>query len=233
MPCSSALAKCLKEARRRRDQPLQRLDDDAGDVAAMLVDQGFCKIRIIERRDQHAVPYAFRNAGRVRHRTRKILQPRRGEAHQRLGRHAVIAALEFHDLRAARMRAGKPHGIHVRLAAGADITQLLGAGHRIADRLGELEAGGVVGEEGHADIQLLAHGGVHFLMPVAEDHRSGADHVVDIFLAVLVDDARPGARLDEESWFEIAKAACRHNGAGTFGEFCHRAVVGHDPVPIR
>ena len=37
-------------------------------------------------------------------------------------------------------------------AAGADITQLLGAGHRIADRLGELEAGGVVGEEGHADI---------------------------------------------------------------------------------
>ena len=68
-------AKRLEEAWRWRDQPLQRLDDDAGDVVAMLVDQGFRKIRIIEGRDKHAVLDAFRNAGRIRHRTREILQP--------------------------------------------------------------------------------------------------------------------------------------------------------------
>ena len=86
------------------------------------------------------------------------------------------------------MGAGKAHGIHVSLATGADIAQLVGAGDSLADDLGKLDAGGIVGEKGHAPVKLFADGFIHLFMPMAKDHRAGTDQIVDIFSAVFIDD---------------------------------------------
>ena len=133
----------------------------------------------------------------------------------------MIAALEFQDLAAACIGAGKAHGVHVGLAAGADIAQLLGTGHGPADFLSQLEAGAVVGEERHAALNLRVNGFVHLRVAMAEDHRSGTDQIVDEFIAVLVDDPRAAAFPNEEIRFEIAEAAGRQHGAGTVCQVRH------------
>ena len=69
------LAKRLKKTGGGRDQPLQRFDDDAGDVVGMFGHQVGGEFGVIEGRDENVIADAARDAGRVRHRQREILQP--------------------------------------------------------------------------------------------------------------------------------------------------------------
>ena len=71
--------------------------------------------------------------------------------------------------------------------------------------------GGVQGARWQNDEQL--HLTLRVIGEVSEDQAEDIDATLSGILF------RP---------FELAL-----NGAGTFGKFCHRAVVGHDPVPIR
>ena len=54
------VAQRLKEAGLRRQQALERLDDDAAEFVVMLVDQAGRHRRIVERRDDHLVAHAAR-----------------------------------------------------------------------------------------------------------------------------------------------------------------------------
>jgi hypothetical protein len=155
----------------------------------MLGQQRADEVRVVEGRDQ-PVAHGLGNAGAVGHGLGKLTSRVGARLICASARHAVIAALEFHDLVAPGEGAGEAHGVHVGLAAGRDVAHLLGAGHGAADFLGQFDAGRVVGEEGHAFRQLLEDGLQHFGMAVAEQHRAGADQVVDIFVAVLVPDPR-------------------------------------------
>ena len=138
MPCSvHASRSACEEAGLRRQQPLERLDDDAAQFVVMFVDQTDRHRRVVERRDDHLVAHAARDAGRIRHRLREVAGTFRCQAHQAVVAHAVIAALELQDLVAAAERAGDAHGVGVGLGAAADEAHLLGAGHRIDDGGGQ------------------------------------------------------------------------------------------------
>jgi hypothetical protein len=56
------------------------------------------------------------------------------------------------------------------------------------------------------------HGLHHLRVAVAEQHRAGADQQVDIFLAVLVPDARALALADDDAGVEIAEPAAGQHG---------------------
>ena len=73
------------------------------------------RFNIIEGRDQHFTAHTIRNARRIRHGFREIGELFGGEAHQAPIAHAVIAAFEFHDLRALAIGARKPHGVKISL----------------------------------------------------------------------------------------------------------------------
>ena len=98
----------------------------------------------------------------------------------------MIAALEFEDLVAPGVRARRPHRVEVGFRPAGDEAHLLCAGHRLDDRLGQLDALPVVGEEGGALLDLLLHRRGHLGMRVADQHRPGAEQEIDVFLAVLV-----------------------------------------------
>ena len=120
---------------------------------------------------------------------RKVAGPLGRERHQRVVAHAVIAALELQDLVALAEGARGAHGVEIGLGAGADEAHLVGAGHGVADRLGERDAVAVVAEEGRAERHLRLHRRRHLGMGVADEHRAGAQQEVDIFAARLVPDA--------------------------------------------
>ena len=176
-------------------------------------------VEVVEGRDQHLVGHRLRNPGAVGHRLGEVDQPRRRQRHLRLGRHAVIAAFELHDSVAAGEGAGGAHRVHVRLAARGDVAELLGAGDGADDLLGKLHRGGVVGEEGLPPGQLLENRLEHFRMAVPEQHRSGAEQVVDVFVARLVPDPRAAALADEDVRIEVAEAAARQHLAGALEPF--------------
>ncbi len=98
----------------------------------------------------------------------------------------MIAALEFEDLVAPGEGARGAHRVEIGLAARRDEAHLLGARHRIDDRLGQFDAEPVVGEEGRAagDLRLRRLG--HLGVGMADQHRPGAEQVIDVFLALLV-----------------------------------------------
>ena len=158
----------LQEARFRRDDPLQGFHDDRGDLVPMFGQQRPDIVGIVEGGDQHLGGNACGNASAVGHGLREIHPAQGGQRHLCLGAHPVIAALEFHDLVAPGEGAGEAHGIHVSLAARGDIAQLLRTGHGAADLFGQFDAGGVVGEEGHAFGKLLIDRLQHFGVAMAQ-----------------------------------------------------------------
>ena len=107
------------------------------------------------------------------------------------------------------MRAGQSHRVHVGLAAGAQETQLVRTGNRIADNLSELDSRRIVREKRHAAFDLLVDRCDDLGMAVTQHHRTGADQVVDVFPALVVPDAAPLAVRDKDARIEIAEAAGR------------------------
>ena len=123
----------------------------------------------------------------------------------------MIAAFELHDLVVTGNRTHQPHRIHVGLAAGADKTHLFGAGERATNLFGQFNAPGVVGEEGGALTNLLAHGLDDLRMRVAEDHRARPHQVVDVLVAIFVPYPRAVALANNDRRIEIAEPAGRQN----------------------
>src|SRR3546814_2765246 len=70
-------AQALEEARLRRQETLERLDDDAAELVVILADQAGGGLQVVERRDQHLVADPRRYAGGIRHRLREVGQPLR------------------------------------------------------------------------------------------------------------------------------------------------------------
>ena len=183
------LPQAREEALGGRENALQRLDDDARDLALELVEQLPHSLQIVVGRDHHVLLDTARDTGAVGNGVGEVDQLLRGQRHQRLGRHAVVSAFELEDLVAAGEGAGEPHGVHIRLTAGGNVADLLGAGHVLDDLLGQRNPGAVVGEEGQPAPHLLGDGVGDFLVAVPEDHRARADQQVDELVAVLVPDA--------------------------------------------
>ena len=195
-----------EEALGGRENALQRLDDDARDLALELVEQLPHSLQIVVGRDHHVLLDTARDTGAVGNGVGEVDQLLRGQRHQRLGRHAVVSALELEDLVATGEGPGEPHGVHIRLASGRDVADLLGAGHVLDDLLGQRNPGAVVGEEGKPAPHLLGDGVGHFLVAVPEDHGAGADQQVDELVAVLVPDAASLPAGEYHAGVKVAKS---------------------------
>ncbi len=227
------LAHRLQEAGLRRDQPLQRLDDDAADLVGVRLDQPHRCLDVVEGRDQHLAAHGIGDAGAVGHRLGEIREPLRREGHQRPIGHAVVAALELHDLGLAAKGAGQAHGVEIRLGAGGEEAHLLDAGHRLDDRFGKPDAGLVVGEEGGAARDLREHRLGHRRVVVADEHRAGAEQVVDVVVARDIGDMPALAVADDDVIGEIAEAAAGHHAPGGFHQCQFLGALGdarHDPL---
>ena len=205
------VADALQEAGRRRDQPLEGLEDHPAELVVVRGDQRLSRLEVVEGGDQHLLPRAFRDAGGIRHGDGEIRQALGRQAHQPPVGHAVVAALEFQDAVAAAEGAGDAHRVHVGLGPAADEADLLGAGHRVDDHLGQADAVLVVGEEGGAARHLRQHRLGHLRMRMADEHRAGAEQVVDILVARDVPDPAAAAFPDDDVRGEIAEAAGRQH----------------------
>jgi hypothetical protein len=142
----------------------------------------------------------------------------RRQAHQPAVAHAVVAALELQDAVASAEGAGEAHGVHVRLGAGGHEAHLLRAGHRLHDGLGERDAVLVGGEEGEAAAELLAHRVQHLRVPVPQEHRPGAEQVVQVVAPRHVAHMRPEAFAQDHLRREVAEAAAGQDAAGALDE---------------
>jgi len=130
----------------------------------------------------------------------------------------MIAALELEDLVALPESADRPHGVEVGLGARADEPHLVGAGHGIADRLGERDAVAVVAEEGGAERHLRLHRRRDLGMGVAHEHRPRTEQEVDILAAGLVPDAAALAFLQHHLGRHVAEAAAGQHALGLLDE---------------
>ena len=201
-----------------RDHPLERLDDHPGERIVVLLDDRGDRIQIVVGRDQHLVPDRLRDPGRVRDGLGAVAAPPGREAHQGVVVHAVVAALELQDLRAPAERAHRPHREERGLGAAAREADLVRARDRLANRLGQQDAGLAVGEEGGAVLELPAHRLDDPRMPVAEEHRAGADQEVDVLLARRIAHPGAGALGDHEVGPGVPEAPSGQEGPGLLAQ---------------
>ena len=174
--------------------PGDRLDDHRGDVAAV-GEEPLDGLEVVVRRGQRVGDGAGRDAGRVGQAERRDAGARLDEQEVRV---AVVAARELHDLRAPREGAREAERAHRRLGARADEADELDARHRVPDQPRELE----LERARRAVARPAAHGllerGDDPRVRVAEDQRPPGQDVVDVPVAVDVDEVRALAALDEE-----------------------------------
>ncbi len=189
----------LEEPGLGRDQSLERLDDHRGQLVGVGGHDAFHRRQVVVGRDQHLGLQRMRDAGGVGHRRGKGLRGARGRAHHRVVVGAVVATLELEDLVALPRGAGDAQGEEGGLRARRGEAHLLGAGHRAADLLGQLDDRLGHHEVGGAPLELLAHRGHHRGMSVAQHHRPRGDHVVDVLAPAHVVDLRALPVLDHEA----------------------------------
>ena len=204
------LSQPLEEAGLGRDEALERLDDDGGQLVGVRGDDALDRAEIVERRDQHFGLERVRDARRVGHGSGEGLGRARRRAHHGIVVGAVVAALELEDLVALAIRARDAEREEGRLRAGGGEAHLLGARHRLADLLGQLDDGLVDHEVRAAALDLLAHRGDHRRMRVAEDERAGGQDVVDVLAPAHVVDLRALAVLDDEGGLLRVAGGAQH-----------------------
>ena len=113
-----------------------RLDDDRGDLLALLLEQRAQEVDAVVAGRDDRVGDGARDAAAPGERDRRVRVAELGhvvrpDADQRVVVDAVVLALELHDLLAAGVRPGDAHRVHRRLGAGH--------GHpRLVDPAGEL-----------------------------------------------------------------------------------------------
>ncbi len=157
---------------------------------------------------------------------------------------AVIAALELDDLVAAGEGAGQAEGGHCGLSAGVDEPHQFYGGDGLANGAGQLHlqlGGGAVGGAAPGGLgDGVGDGG----MGVAEDEGAEGGDVVDVGVAVKVEDAGPLAVGDEGrvaadglEGADGAGDAAGHVAASEVAQFAGagsgRVAISHDREPAR
>ena len=200
----------------------------------MLAHEARDGLEFVERRDQHFVLQAFRDAGGIRNRAWKVARAARRETHEAVVAHTVIAALEFENLVALLVGAREPHGVEIGFRAGADEAYLLGTRHRVHDFRREPDPVLVIGEKGGALRELLLGHGKDFRVRVADQHRPRAQQIVDVFVAAHVPDAAGLAPSNHDLVGHVAEGARRQHAPRGVHEFAFGfagLAVGHDGAP--
>ena len=215
----------LQEARLRRDDALNGLGDDRGDFVVMPVEQGFDGVEVVERRDEDGLLNGLRNARRAGLRLRERRRARRREAHQRVVVHSVKAALELDDLVALAEGAGEFERVVGRLRPRADEPDLLGARDGLDDALRQFDGVGVLREERRSLRHRGARGLNDLRMRVAQNHRAGAEQIVNVLVAADVADARARSVARDEGMVVVeAQIAERPAGQRDGGPVEHRLL---------
>ena len=153
--------------------------------------------------------------------------------HQQAVGVAVVAAFELDDAVAPGVAAGQTDGAHGRLGAGADHAHHLAAGHQRGDALGHGHFPRVRRAVGQPGPGRVDHRLAHLRMAVAEDHRAPGADIVDVAVAVDIEQVRPVRALDEErlAAHRLERAHRRIDAAGHqrlgAGEQVVRAVGLH------
>ena len=195
---TSRLAKMLKEARRRRDDPdvrRDRLHDHGRDPTLVLVERARHGTRVVVRQDDGLGRRGLRHPGTARDRVGHHARARLDE--EPIGM-AVVATGELHDQVAAGGGTGEPQRAHDRFRARRGEAQPLNGGHRPPDRLAEFDLKRMRRAEGEP-IPGRGHDGIDdSRMTVAKDRRSPGPDVVDVAPAVDIPDVRPLAALEEQ-----------------------------------
>ena len=123
--------------------------------------------------------------------------------HARAGLHqqgihvAVITSFELHYQIAPGEAAGQPYGRHGGFGPGADQARHLDGGHGVADGFGQLHLALGGRAETGAPGERAFEGVDDDRMTVAEQQRSPGPDVVDVLVAIHVEDVRALAARDE------------------------------------
>ena len=172
-----------------------RLDDHGGNFSGMLLKHALDRFEIVVRRIQSE---RRKRAGHAR----AGRDAERCKAGARLDEKAigvaVIAAFEFQDQVALGEAAGGANRRHRRFGAGADEPNALDRGKRSGDVLAELDFERRSHPIAGAAPRLFGDGGDHVGMRVAQNQRAPGAHVVDVFAAVDVPEARAPGAIDHE-----------------------------------
>ena len=187
-----------EEAGLGREEALEGLDDDGGETVGVHGEQRLHRGQIVVGRDEHLGVDDVRDARRVGHGGGEGLGRPRRRAHQRVVVAAVIAALELHHLVALAPGARRAEREERRLRPRRGETHLLGARDGAAQLVGQHDDRLVDHEVGRPVLELVADGGHHRGVAVAEDHGARAEQVVDVLAPAHVPDLRPAAALDHE-----------------------------------
>ena len=191
-------------------------DDHCCDLVPVGLESGFDGGGIVEGNGQRGVAEAFRNAG-------GIGEPERGDA--RTGLHekgidmAVIAAFELDGQVAAGESPGYAQRAHGGFRAGIDQPDHLDGGNHLPHGFGEFDLlfGGraEAGAARDGEVQGVEDDG----MPVTQNQRSPGADVIDIFVAVGIENVGALAALDEgRSAAYAAIGADRGVDAARYGE---------------
>jgi hypothetical protein len=117
--------------------------------------------------------------------------PRAGLHQQAVGV-AMVAALELDQQVAPGKTARQPDRAHRRFSAGTDQANHFERRQHFAQQFGHLDLAGGRGTEGESLQRRRADRGDHFGMRVPKNQRPPRANVIDVTLAVYVDDARTG-----------------------------------------
>jgi hypothetical protein len=233
-PCC---AQAFQEARGRLDQihvAGDRLDDDAGDVGAMLGESLAHGVQVVVFQGQRVRNEFRRHAGRA---GVAEGQQARARLHQQAVRMAVVAAFELHDLGAAGGAAGQADGRHGRFGARADQAHLLQRGQARDQHFGQLDFRFGGSAEGQAVDRRVLHGAHHFRMRMAENGRAPGTDVVDVLLVFRVPHVRALRALDEARraahGTEGAHGRVDAAGDAAAGAFEKLSVTGHGVQGLR
>ncbi len=120
--------------------------------------------------------------------------------HARTGLHqqrihvAVVAAFELHDEVAPGEAAGHANGRHGGFGAGVHQPHHLDGGDGVADRFRQLNFLLRGRAEAGADLERAFERRQDFGMPVAQQQRSPGADVIDVLVAIHVEDVAPSPR---------------------------------------
>ena len=169
------------------------LGEQRGDL--VLGERGADGVDVVPGHDHRAARRGLGDAGRRR-------DALGGEARARLREQAVdvavVGAGELDERLAAGGRAGEPDRAHRRLGARGRHAQHVDARHALADELGELDLAGRRRAVARAERGGRGDGLDHRRVGVAEDQRAPGADVVDVDVAVDVEDLRALGALDED-----------------------------------
>ena len=191
------IAQPIKELRRRRHQAHvadDRLQDHAGNALPVSGKRIGQPLRIVEAQEQRVLRAAGRHTRRIGHAERGGTGAGRDE--QRIDM-TVIAAGEFDNHIAPGEAARQANGAHRRLGTARHHAHHFDRRHRIDDQFSEL--GFQLGRSAEAGpvVQRFLNGADDARMTVAQDQRSPRADVIQVVIAVEIEEARPFAASDE------------------------------------